>query len=61
MRTKDFSETKIKLDVGKWAQNLNKTQTTLKIPVKELYDILTSPGTEDKNHIFPNDDVYGYP
>jgi len=42
---------------GKWAQNQNKTQTTLVTSVKELYELLTSPGTEVTNLIFPNDDV----
>ena len=41
---------------GKWAQNQNKTQTNLVTSVKELYELLTSPGTEVKN-IFPNDGV----
>jgi len=42
---------------GKWVQNQNKTQTTLTTSVKELYELLTSPGTEVTNLIFPNDDV----
>jgi len=43
--------------VGKWAQNQNKTQTTLVSSVKELYELLRSPGTKVTNLIFPNDDV----
>ena len=42
---------------GKWAQNQNKTQTTLVTSVKELDELWTSPGTEVTNLIFPNDDV----
>jgi hypothetical protein len=42
---------------GKWPQKQNKTQTKLVISVKELYELLTSPGTEVTNLIFPNDDV----
>jgi len=42
---------------GKWAQNQNKTQTTLVTSVKGLYELLTSPGTEVTNLIFPNDEV----
>jgi hypothetical protein len=41
----------------KWAQNQNKTQTTLVTSVKELYELLRSPGSEVTNLIFPNDDV----
>ena len=43
---------------GKWAQNKNKTQTTLVTSVKELYELLTSPRVEVTNLIFPNDDVW---
>jgi hypothetical protein len=42
---------------GKWAQNQNKTQTTLVTLEKEFYKLLTSPGIEVTNLIFPNDDV----
>jgi hypothetical protein len=42
---------------GKWAQNQNKTQTTLVSSEKEFYELLTSPGFEVTNLIFPNDDV----
>ena len=42
---------------GKWDQNQNKTQTTLVTSVKDLYELLTSPGTDVTNLIFPNDDV----
>ena len=37
---------------GKWAQNQNKTQTTIVDSEKEFYVLLTSPGTEvTKPHI----------
>jgi len=42
---------------GKWPQNQNKIKTTLVTSVKELYELSTSPGTEVRNLIFPNDDV----
>jgi len=42
---------------GKWAQNQNKTHTTLVTSVKEFYKVQKSPGTEVTNLIFPNDDV----
>jgi hypothetical protein len=42
---------------GKWAQNQNKTQTTLVSSEKEFYELLTSPGIEVTNLIFPNHDV----
>jgi hypothetical protein len=42
---------------GKWAQNQNKTQTTVVNSEKEFYELLTCPGTEVTNLIFPNDDV----
>ena len=42
---------------GKWAQNQNKTQTTIVDSEKEFYVLLTSSGTEVTNLIFPNDDV----
>jgi hypothetical protein len=42
---------------GKWAQNQNKTQTTLVSSEKEFYELLTSPGTEVTNLIFPNEDM----
>jgi len=42
---------------GKWAENQNKTQTTIVNSVKEFYEHLTSPGTEVTNHIFPNEEV----
>jgi len=35
----------------------NKTQTTNVDSEKEFYELLTSPGTEVTNLIFPNDDV----
>ena len=40
---------------GKWAQNVNQTQTTSVVSVKELYELLTSPGTKVRNLIFPRD------
>ena len=42
---------------GKWAQNQNKTQTTIVNSEKEFYKLLTSPGTEVTNLIFPNEEV----
>jgi hypothetical protein len=42
---------------GKWAQNQNKTQTSLVTSEKEFYELLTSPGTEVQTLIFPNNDV----
>jgi hypothetical protein len=42
---------------GKWAQNQNKTQTTLVTSEKEFYELLTIPGIEATNLIFPNDAV----
>jgi hypothetical protein len=41
----------------RWAQNQNKTQTTLVNSEKEFYELLTCPGTEVTNLIFTNDDV----
>ena len=43
--------------LGNWAQNQNKTQTTIVTSVKEFYELLTSRGTEVTNLIFPNDYV----
>jgi len=42
---------------GKWAQNQNKTQTATVDSEKEFYELLTSPGTEVTNLIFPNNKV----
>jgi len=42
---------------GKWAQNQNKTQTTIVNSETELYELLTSPGTEVTNLTFPNEEV----
>jgi hypothetical protein len=42
---------------GKWAQNQNKTQTTIYESTKEFYELLTISGTEGCNLIFPNEDV----
>ena len=43
--------------MGKWAQKQNKTQTTLVTSVKELFELLTIPGTEVTKLIFANDIV----
>jgi len=42
---------------GKWAQNQSKTQTTIVNSEKDYYQLLTSPGTEVRNLIFPNEEV----
>ena len=42
---------------GKWAQNQNKTQTSLVTSEKEFYELLTSPSTEVTNLIFPSEEV----
>jgi len=42
---------------GKWPQNQNKTQTTIVNSEKEFYELLTSPGAEVTNLIFPNNEV----
>jgi hypothetical protein len=42
---------------GKWAQNQNRTQTTIVDSEKEFYELLTRPGTEVTNLIFPNNEV----
>jgi len=42
---------------SKWEQNKNKTQTTIANSEKEFYGLLTSPGTEVTNIIFPNNEV----
>jgi len=42
---------------GKWAQNQNKTQTTIDDSEKEFYELLKSPGIEVTNIIFPNNEV----
>ena len=42
---------------GKWAQNQNKTQTTIVHSEKEFYELLTRPGTEVTSLIFPNNEV----
>jgi hypothetical protein len=44
---------KLKLN-SMWAQNQNKTQTTVVESENEFYELLTSPGTEVTNLIFPN-------
>jgi len=54
---KNFGKTKIKINMGKWAQNQNNTQTTLLSSVKELYELVTGPGTEVTKLIFSSDDV----
>ena len=50
----NFGKAAFKLNVGKWAQNQNKTQTTIVESEKVFYELLTSPGTEVTNLIFPN-------
>jgi hypothetical protein len=52
-----LAKLKLKSIWGKWAQNQNKTQTNLVNSEKYFYELLTCPGTEIKNLIFPNDDV----
>ena len=43
---------------GKWAQNQNnKTETTIVNSEKESYELVTSPGIEVTNLIFPNEEV----
>ena len=42
---------------GKWAQNQNKTQVSVVTSEKEFYELITCPGTEVTNLIFPNDEV----
>ena len=42
---------------GKWAQNQNKSQTSLVTSEKEFYELLTIPGTEVTKLIFPNEEV----
>jgi hypothetical protein len=41
---------------GKWAQNQNKTQTTLVTHEKDFYELLTSPGIEILSLVFPNEE-----
>jgi len=41
---------------GKWAQNQNKAQTTI-VTLRKFYELLTNPGTEVTNLIFPNEEV----
>ena len=41
----------------KWAQNQSKTQKNIVTSEKEFYELLTRPGIEVTNLIFPNDDV----
>jgi hypothetical protein len=43
---------------GKWAQNENKTQSTLVSSQQEFYELLTSPGIEVTNVVFPNEYVW---
>jgi hypothetical protein len=47
--------------VGKWAQKFNKTQTSIVNSAKEFYELITSPGTEVTNLIFPNEEVVWVP
>ena len=42
---------------GKRAHNENKKQSTIVDSEKQFYELLTCPGTEVTNFIFPNDDV----
>jgi hypothetical protein len=42
---------------GKWAQNKNKTQTSLVTSEKEFYGLLTTPGTEVQPLILPNNEI----
>jgi hypothetical protein len=42
---------------GKRVQNQNMTHTTIVNSNQEFYELLTCPGTEVTNQIFPNDDV----
>jgi hypothetical protein len=46
---------------GKFAQNSNKTQTSIVNSSKEFYELITSPGTEVTNVIFPNEEVVWVP
>ena len=39
---------------GKWAQNQNKTQTSLDTSEKKFYE--QSPGSEVTNLVFPNEE-----
>jgi hypothetical protein len=52
-----FAKLKLNSMSGKWAQNQNKTQTSLVTSDKEFYGLLTSPGTEVTSLIIPNDGV----
>jgi len=58
MRGKELWQNKLNSMWGKWAQNQKKTQTTIVTSVKELCELLKSPGTEVTNLTFPNDDVW---
>jgi len=42
---------------GKCTKNKNKSQATIVDSENEFYELLTCPGTEVTNLIFPNDDV----
>ena len=46
---------------SKWEHNQNKTQTTIVDSEKEFSELLTNPGTEVTNLIFPNDAVAWVP
>jgi len=54
---RNLAELKLNSMWGKWAQNQNKTQTTIDDFEKEFYELLPSPGTEVTNLIFPNEEV----
>jgi hypothetical protein len=43
--------------LGKWTQNQNMTQTTIVESTKEFSELLTFPGSEVCNLIFPNEDI----
>jgi hypothetical protein len=53
---KYFGETKIEFDVGKMSSK-SEDPDNFVASVKELYEFLTSPGTEVTNLIFLKDDV----
>jgi hypothetical protein len=57
MRGNELWQLKLNSMWGKWAQNQNKTETTLISSEKEFYELLSSPGIEVINLIFRNDDV----
>ena len=54
---RNLAKLKLNSTWGKWARNQNKTQTTTVESEKEFCELLTSPGTEVTNLIFPNNKV----